>query len=707
MESNIADKHLKQVSRIRQNVEDSWNYNQNNINRFRNLKSFVFESTISRTDRDTLTEADKPIVELNIVESYISRLRGEFSKQVPEIEVRADNDTVSAKQVEVIEGYVRSIFCGSEYEHKIANAVYTDTLSGGFSVIKVVTEYEHDESMRQVIRLEKVFDPDLCGFDPLAREASKEDGIFAYQLVPKYEHEIEAEYPDIDLSQVKKNPLVKDGQFRWSYTDQGNRSDIYYIADYYEKQSTYEMMYLVSDPMNPDAEHSMWKSEYDDLIDNWTSIQEPPQILKKSRRKKTKIMRYKFIEDVLIDRPEETDYDHLPLIFVDGNSAHIKGKQITRPYIYNAVDAQRIKNLAASCMVNDLENMRQTDVLIANEAWPENAEFAEAWKNPQKAKAALVYNHFSEDGVQITPTNVFPRSQINPAFGQINEMQDGALQHILGSYDAQLGIQKQQLSGVAIVEGATQSNNAAMPYVINYMASLNQVANVIVSLLPKYYKTMRTIPVVSSDGKREYVVINNRQDQEPVMMDFYGNDLHVSLKAGPNFDVQKNRSLTTIVELMKVSESFRAMIESKGLPILVDNVDIKGREQLKQMSEKFMQEMEQKAANQKNPQEQIMQAQIQIEQQKLQLQAKKQQNDMIIAQEKLRQEQIKLAEEAMQMRTNALIRLEEAQNEADRTAAQLAISQADHQIDVADKMLGMVEKSSRIGRDNGNYNLQA
>jgi len=235
-----------------------------------------------------------------------------------------------------------------------------------------------------------------------------------------------------------------------------------------------------------------------------------------------------------------------------------------------------------------------------------------------------------------------------------------------------------------------------MPYVINYIASLNQVAKIIVSLLPKYYKTLRTIPVVSPDGKREYVTINNQQSQEPIMMDFTGNDLMVSLRAGANFDVQKNRSLKTIVELMRVSESFKAMVEAKGLPILIDNVDIRGQQQLKQMSEEFMQEMEQKSAQQQNPQMEMLKAQVQIEQQKLQLQAKKQQGDFAVAQEKLRQEQVKMAEEAMQMRTNALIRLEEAQNEADRTAAELAIKQSDHQLKIAEHQMDMISKNFDI-----------
>jgi len=698
----LSEKYTSQVSRIKDCVEDSYTYNRENIERFKNLKAFVHKSSLFKKDKDALQSDEKPVMELNVVEAYVSRLRGEFSKQVPEIDVRPQSKNVSWEQVDVVQGHVRSIFCSSEYEHKIANPVYNDTLSGGFSVIKVYTEYEHEDSMKQVIKLEKVFEPELCGFDPLARESSKADGNFCFQLVPKYGHELEAEYPDIDFSQIKKSPLV-DGNFRWSYNDISTKRDIYYIADYYEKKYEYETMYLVSDPMNPDAEHSMWKSEYDEMIANWQSIAEPPQILKRTKRRKTKIIRYKFVEDTLLEKPEETTFDYLPIVFVDGNSVTIEGQQTTRPYIYNAVDAQRIKNLTASAMVNDIISMRQTDVLIANEALPFQPEFIEAWKDPGKTKAALVYQHIGDDGSPNPAPQIFPRSQINPAYAQINQLQDQTLQHILGSYDASLGINQNQLSGVAIVEGATQSNNAAMPYVINYLSALNQVANIIVSLMPKYYNTLRTIPIVTEDGKREYVTINDSRADKPVMMNYSTNDMLVSLRAGANFDVQKNKSLQTIIELMKISENFRGMIEQKGLPVLLDNVDIKGGQQLKQMSEEYMQEMEQKAAQQQNPQQQMLQAQMQVEQeklqleqQKLQLQARKQQGDFMIQIGKLKQESEKMAEEAMMMRTNAVVRLEEAQNEADRTAAELAIKESDHQLRIAEHQMDMISRNFNI-----------
>jgi hypothetical protein len=684
----IADSHYKNLDRIKENVEDSREYNRKNNERYHRYRSFIFKTTLSREDRDVLAAADKPTVEVNVLETYLSRLWGEWSKQVPDLSVRAQSDNVKPMQLDVVEGILRSIFSGSDYENK-ANEIYRDTMSGGFSAWRVATEYENDTSMKQVIRIEKVYDPTLTGFDPLAREQSKSDGQFCYELTPKYEDEIKEEYPDLDLSSIKTDGYFDDGAFRWSYKE--NNKKVFYIADYYEKEYNYVTMVEVSDPNNPDLTHTLLKKEYDMIMDAWEGIPEAaPQILKKARRKQTTIMRYKFIGDILVERPEELDYDYLPLIFVDGNSAVIEGRQLTRPYAYNALDAQRIKNLAASNMVNELENSRQTDVMMAKSTWPNEPEFADAWMNPQKTKAALVYEDMGTDGQQLPPPSIFPRSQINPAFMQVFEMQDKTIQTILGSYDAQLGIQENQLSGVAIVEGATQSNNAAMPYVINYLASLNQVAKVVMNLLPKYYKTLRTVPMIMPDGKHGYHTVNDSQSPDSASLDFDKNDLEVVVKAGANFDVQRNKALTTMIELMKASETFRGMIETKGLPLLLDNIDIRGKDQLKDMSEQFLQEQEQKQkqmAGKPNPQEQMMQAEIQLKQKELELKAQKQQSEEMIQGEKLQQAQYKLMAEIDRDKALAMLRMADAQNEAERTQAQTEVDRLNQQLKTVELMM--------------------
>jgi hypothetical protein len=71
---------------------------------------------------------------------------------------------------------------------------YKDELSGGYSVAKVYTDYANEKSFDQNIYIERVFDPTLTGFDPLARDSHKGDGRYAYELFPKSKGEAEELY---------------------------------------------------------------------------------------------------------------------------------------------------------------------------------------------------------------------------------------------------------------------------------------------------------------------------------------------------------------------------------------------------------------------------------------------------------------------------------------------------------------------------------
>ncbi len=229
----VAQKYQNQLKRIKKQITKSYENFQDNVKRFNFFRKFVFQTSISEADRQVLNETKKPIIEINSLEAFISRLRGEFSKQEPSISVRLlDHSQVDPNLPLILEGHLRSIFCeanhnGCEYE------VYTDSLSGGFSAMKVWTEYVHEKSFDQVIKMGRVYDPTLVGFDPLAVLPHKGDGRYCFELFPKTKEEFQTEYPDVDLSQIKFSSNVEG--FSWSYQNQ--QEEILLLCDFYEKRN--------------------------------------------------------------------------------------------------------------------------------------------------------------------------------------------------------------------------------------------------------------------------------------------------------------------------------------------------------------------------------------------------------------------------------------------------------------------------------------
>ena len=114
-----------------------------------------------------------------------------------------------------------------------------------------------------------------------------------------------------------------------------------------------------------------------------------------------------------------------------------------------------------------------------------------AYKDVQK-ESVLVYNSVHESNPDLPINNPIREVQRVPAPPEIAQAftgSDSLIQNVLGSYDASLGINNNQLSGIAIVEGASQSNATAMPYIVGCLQGFQRLAQIYVDLMPKYMMT--------------------------------------------------------------------------------------------------------------------------------------------------------------------------------------------------------------------------
>ena len=659
-----AQRYQDQLSRIKNIVKRTHDGFKPNYDRWNEFRRFVFDSTYTPDEIVLLMSQGKPQLEFNVSEAYISRLLGEFSKQEPSIEVSADDsDKADPAIIELVDKHLRHMMFDNK-NHHTRYEVYKDLLSGGFSVFKVLTEYANPKSLDQVINFERVFDPTLCGFDELARYSHKGDGRYCFELFPMAKEDFETDYPDISLETISFNRSFSG--FNWSYLNDNEETLI--VADFYEKKKKrVKIVKLRTGQTMTEKEYEQKKSSHD-------GFQQFPGIVGKGRMSDIiTIERYRLIENQIIEHVE-TDFSMLPLIFVDGNSVMLKTpkngnvRQFIKPYIYHAKGAQRLKNYAGVALANELENMVQHKFKVSKESLPKEEEFLQAYKDVQKA-SILVYNEFFEQNPEARTTPPQEIARVSPP-GELLQTFMGAdslIQNILGSYDASLGINDNQLSGVAIVEAASQSNAAAMPYIVGYLQGLQRVAEIVVDLIPKYYTTPRTIPILDVEGKRNYVRIN--QDNGLDM--FYDeNVLNVKVEAGVNFQIQKSRALQQIILLCQASPLFSEFINTKGLSVLLDNIEIRGIDQIKMMAEDWLQEVEkQKEMAQQSQQEQMQNTPALL---KAKNDATKIQVDATLGAQEL---QIKTQEsQAKQMATLAKADAEKARSEADMAIKQMEVT---------------------------------
>jgi hypothetical protein len=608
---------------IKNDIEIGHTYFQDNYKRYNEFTRFVFKTTITPADASVNKEIDKPNMEFNIVEAYVSRLCGEFSKMDPAFSVRGKEGVklIDPTVIELVEAHLKAAFLGGD-KNSLSYHLYRDILSGGYSVGKVFTDYAGEMSFDQKIFVERVFDPTLTVFDPLARKSHKGDGRFCCELFPKSAGEAEEMFGSDILKGVSFTRSTEIGNFNWSYRNQ--KEDILLFGEYFKKKMKRAKILKLANG------HSVTEKAYEEFLHKWEEegiIEQPPIILKSRWTEIETIDKYTVCGTKILEH-KPTNFSMLPLVFFDGNSVIVRedqnsaAEQVIRPYVYNARDTQRMKNFAGQTLCNEIEGMVQHKWTAPVEGIPDNDDYKKAYTQPQKANIVL-YNQFldGDPNVPLNPPREIQRIPIPPEITNTFTMADQTVQVILGSYDAALGANENDISGIAIMQGAMHSNAAAMPYTMGFIEGWARCGEIYLNLLPKYFVTPRTIPIMLPNGKRDFYEVNKDGN---IKFDYDVSALEVSIEPGVNFAVQKQIALKTIEHLMNISERFKAFMEQNGLEVLLENIDIKGIDKLRFMAQKWMQEEQEQAQQAKEAAkdnltpDQIAKAQLQIEGQKVQ-----------------------------------------------------------------------------------------
>jgi len=675
----IAKEHQDRLPELKKMVHSSHDYFKENYKSFNLSKEFVFCTTMSPDDDMALELQQKPKIEINIVEPFLSRQVSEFAKNMPSINVGKSHDSsATPDQLEFLGGSLRYALSqanskGFEYQ------TYRDCMNG-FSVARISTKYSHPMSWQQDIQIGKAFDPTLCGFDPLARDPHKGDGNYCFELYPMRKDEFERKF-GMKLDGIQFNGNL--GDFAWSYCNQDE--EIILVCDLFEKKKKRIKIYQVVG-MNK----AIKKEDYEKLLEEWGDVSAPPAIINERWTEVYNIVRYRFIENQVLDY-KETYYPGLPLVFMDGNSVVLQPgnagntRQVTRSYIKNAVGLQKLYNVAIQNLTNYFESLGGPQVLMPISAIPDQTDYIQGWRDLQ-LPGIKVYQDIdkSNPSRQIQPPIHITASSPPSEVLQTISMAPSILQVVLGSYDASLGINDNQLSGIAITEGATQSNGAAMPWVINYMQSLTQIGQLYVELLPRCVTDERMMSTIDHKGQKIDINVNGNSG---IKLDYSDYEINVEVEAGLNFAVQKTKTLQQINSLSHANPEFQAFFSSPQMgPYILDNLEIRNIDKVKEVFNEWSKQRQQQQAQsqqmamQLNPN--VMKAKN--DQQKLMLESQQNQfensiktAELAIDKQKADDERAKMLHDIQNAQLQAAVTMDKASAEKARAAADLAIKEMD------------------------------
>jgi len=259
----------------------------------------------------------------------------------------------------------------------------------------------------------------------------------------------------------------------------------------------------------------------------------------------------------------------LPIPFVDQNSYwDKKGKQICRPFVKDARDAQRFLNYVATMTAHILKVSRYDQFLVSKEN-VRSPDTSAAWRDPATYLGGLWFDE--------SPSGVIPQRLSAPELPQsfIQQYQRALLdiQSSTGMYDTQMGEQGNEISGAAIdarTQRGAYNTYAAFDSLNRAITVAGEVIN---EMIPKVYDAERSMMLNMPDSGLEPITLNKQADPygEQVENDMTKGAYKIRLLPGASFEGQKTEALNSMNMVLNANpETFNLIadlyVENLPLP---------------------------------------------------------------------------------------------------------------------------------------------
>jgi len=565
---NGKEKDKEILDEIKENIARWYDYFKDNITNYKDEVDFVVNG--NQWDESSVKEYErrrKPMLTINKLYSYIQQIVGEQRSKDSNIKVRSINGVVSQQELSLSKGLLKSIAYNSK-----ADIVYQTGLECsllGFGAMGVKTDYENENSFNQKVEFYSIPEPYKAFFDPSAEDVTKSDGDYCGVYTIMTRKEFESAYPNIEVpTTLPASDNNVAGVFDWISKEE------VVIADIYKKKWKKKKIVLLSDGRTVDKKDAeqIIEDHYNSLTYDENNIIAPSfiplEIIDERETNYYEIYHYKIGAAEVLEKslwPSK----YLPIVFEDGNSFYLNGKQITKSFTLFARDAQKFYNFLKSDITQYVKSGRKEQFMGPNGCIKDNKNI---WKNPDTVQGYLGYDIVNGMKPERVPPIEIPSTLINQ-----QAYVDTELHTVLGLFNANRGAAGNEISGVAIANKIRQGNNSAYIYIDNRDRAIEQLDRVALSLFPSIYDTQRVVHITDDDGNSKQIEINDGRNN------LSRAELDIEVEAGSSFALQKFENLTALKDLISVYPQAASLVADKYAKNLDLDDSIVIRDRLKEL----------------------------------------------------------------------------------------------------------------------------
>lgn len=464
-----------------------------------------------RTEREA---EGKPCLTINRLPQFVRQVTGQIRQMNPAIRVVAADREATEEVADIYAGLIKQI----EYKSD-ASTIYEGAAESAAACSighwRVRADYSEGMTFEQEIIIERIHNPFSVFWDPLAKDPTRKDARYVFVTEDMAREDFREQYPNASLADVT-NDQQMDAIRQWITAETVTVAEYFWIEHTEEEIALLPSGQVIKGPFPKDF-----------------------PITKRRKVKTPKVMWAKITANEVIEGPQEVPCRYLPIVAVTGEEWHL-GEELYRSSVIRfAKDPQQLYNFARSSMAEIMALQPKAPYMVTTK----QVNGLETIWNEANSKNRP-YLPYHPDAAAPPPMRV-PPPVSSQAVSQEVAMAAEDMKGTTGIYDASLGAQSNEKSGVAIRERKMEAQTNTSVYADNMVKAITQTGKILVSMIPKVYDTQRVIRILGEDDQEKQVVINQMFVQDG--MAYPVNDLtmgayDVRISVGPSYETKRQEA---------------------------------------------------------------------------------------------------------------------------------------------------------------------
>ena len=467
--------------------------------------------------------------------------------------------TKDYSMAEVYEGLIRNIEVISHADRHYDRAGQ-HAVESGFGWLRVITHYQNQDTFDQDIKILSLINRFAVISDPDAMEPDTTDKNWLFVGEKMHKDEFRTRYPDASIGDITQ---WSGDEFSWWHDGEYVR-----VAEYFYRKPATRKLILLSDGT------VTYRDQVEPILDELKN--KGISIVNERKVKTWKVCWAKITANSILEGGplDEIEWPGsiIPVVPVLGEEFNYGDKTVYLGLTHFAEDSQKMTNYWWTAATEKV-------ALSPKAPWVASAEaiegYEQQWENANRGNpSVLPWNEYDSNGQQLRAPQRSDFSAMPAAEIQLALAASDLTKSTLGMYNASLGQQSNETSGIAINNRKRESDTGNFHFTDNRDMAITAIGRILVEVIPRVFDADRVMRLMFESGDGDWVQINQSVKDEQtgktvLIHDLSTGKFDVIVKAGPAFDTQRQEAVESMLRVVQVlPETGRVLLD-----LIAENMD--------------------------------------------------------------------------------------------------------------------------------------